>query len=1160
MGSPVILSAAAFACGIVALQNFAALPAHSLVLAAIAAVALGCAGSLAKRRVSVAARCAASCALCSAAALLGFAYAAWRAEARLADALPLQWESVDVTVVGIVDELPQVLAGRGVRFAFAVEDTPTPGATVPARISLAWPTGHGGAEVAAAAPEVHAGERWRFVVRLKRPHGNVNPAGFDLEAWLLERNLRATGYVRAHPANARIAAFAGRPADHVNRAREAVRTRIFAALPARPYAGVLVALAIGDQRSIPEPQWSTFNRTGVAHLVSISGLHVTVFATVAAALAFALARHCVRVTARMPARKLAAAAGVLFAFAYVQLAGAEVPALRTFVMLAVGALGLWLGRPGTAAPVWLWSLVAVLLWDPWASLAPGLWLSFGAVGLLLYAGAGRLRRAPARGAHARVRLLIAEGARTQWIVTLGLLPATLALFQQVSLVSAVANAIAIPAVTLAIVPCTLLGIALPFDAVWWAAHALLAALMAVLEGLATLPSAVWTQHAPVPWCVGAAMAGVLLVLAPRGLPGRAHGLVWMLPLFVVVPAPPSEGGVRVTVLDVGQGLAVLVRTSRHALLYDAGPRFGGDADAGGRVVAPFLRAAGIRALDALVVSHRDLDHAGGALTLMQTVPVGAFWSSLPFDHPIVTRAAAQGSVWRCMAGQRWDWDGVRFTVLYPPVDHFSLPDIKANDRSCVVRVESAYGNVLLTGDIEAPSESWLLDERVADLRADILVVPHHGSRTSSTPAFVAAVAPRVAIFTVGYRNRFGHPRPDVVARYAGGGAALFRSDRHGAVTIDLGPGNAGVPVAERDRRRRYWQGDWRSRRRRIERDERSVDKAPQAHRRLALSRPAGRHDQHAVVVRSADLHIAVACEQRAALRDDLQSARFVNELESCARDGDDVGDLDRPLPRQRRRVEPRVQQCLRRHAEMAQEPQRSLHRDAGRRRFPVLAAFDQQRAARVVGVVEERVVAQPAARFMSGIDDDVLRQPHVVRQRDAFRLPPGEGQRRTGIGHRVQIEQVIGRVVAGPQGAGARQLARRPWRVEHVGRPQPVEVLVEAARRVGVGRVERPIGVDVGKDESQRAAGRAQARREQLGQRDRAADFVAVRERLQREARSGALPDVAPDVGKARVSRGPARQVRERDADRRRLGGGHRPSGTRDRRFSRRRYGRRAGA
>jgi competence protein ComEC len=734
---------------------------------------------------------------------LGFNYAAWRAELRLADALPPQWEGVDLRVAGIVDDLPQPVE-RGARFTFAVERILTNGAIVPARISLGWYAQRAKGDEAQDIPVVHAGERRVLTVRLKRPHGNVNPAGFDLEAWLLEHELRATGYVRPDPSNALVDAFVGRPSDYIQRARESIRTRIMTTLDGQPYAGVLVALAIGDQRAIPEAQWLVFNRTGIAHLVSISCLHVTVFAALAGGLAFVVTRRSVRITTRMPARKIAAAVGAMFAFAYVLLAGAEVPAVRTLLMLTVGAWGLWLGRPGTAAIVWLWSLVAVLIWDPWASLAPGFWLSFGAVGLLLFAGCGRLSSRPVSSLRGRVKRTLCEGARTQWVVTIGLVPATLALFQQFSLVSAIANAVAIPAVTLAIVPLALSGIVLPLDAIWLTAHALLSLLMTFLQALAALPSAVWVQHAPALWTVIVGTLGVVLLIAPRGGPGRCLGVVWLLPVFLVRPAPLPVNAFRLTALDVGQGLAVVVETARHALVYDTGPRVGDTIDAGGRIVAPYLRAAGIGALDALVISHQDLDHAGGALSLLQTVPVTVLWSSLPVESAIVARASLRGTAWRCRAGQSWHWDGVTFTVLFPPLSQYSEPSVKTNDLSCVLRIDSPYGSALLTGDIEAVSEAWLLRERADALRADALVVPHHGSKTSSTPPFVAAVAPRMAVFTPGYRNRFGHPRAEVVARYARMDARLFRTDLDGAVILTFAPDATRGAIVQRETQRRYW--------------------------------------------------------------------------------------------------------------------------------------------------------------------------------------------------------------------------------------------------------------------------------------------------------------------------------------------------------------------
>jgi len=741
----------------------------------------------------------------AAAGAFGFGYAGWRAEARLADHLPPAWEGVDIALVGVVDELPQASA-RGTRFAFAVERIEPAKAIVPARLSLAWYAQLKKDGTSDPPPPLSAGERWRLVVRLKRPHGNVNPHGFDIEAWLLENNLRATGYVRRDERNARLDAFAGRPSDWVERARERVRARILAALPEADYAGVIAALAIGDQRAIPEPQWRIFGRTGITHLISISGLHVTVFAAIAGALAYALARRSAWLTTRVPARKLAVLAGVVAATGYVLLAGSQVPAQRTLLMLAVAALGLWLARPGTAAIIWLWALAIVVAWDPWAGMTPGFWLSFGSVGLLLYAHAGRLPPAPATTGSARVGRALRVAARTQVLVTIGLVPLTLALFQQVSVISPPANALAIPVVTFVVVPLALAGIALPFEPLWQAAHAVFAAMMVPLLWLAQLPGAVWQQHAPPGWAVVAALVGVAWLAAPRGLPGRALGAVWFLPLFVLVPPRPEPGTFRMTVLDVGQGLAVAVATHRHTLLYDTGPRYTDTADAGGRIVAPFLRATGVARLGGLIVSHQDSDHSGGAATLLHTVPVDWLLSSLPDDHELSGGwSAADGLALRCAAGQRWAWDGVRFAVLHPPAAYYDAPRLKTNDLSCVVRVESDHGRALLTGDIEAASEAELLHAAPETLAVDVLLVPHHGSRTSSTAPFVAAVGASVAVFTPGYRNRFGHPHPDVVARYRAAGARLWRTDVDGALTFDFGPGAAPMPRAERAQDPRYWR-------------------------------------------------------------------------------------------------------------------------------------------------------------------------------------------------------------------------------------------------------------------------------------------------------------------------------------------------------------------
>jgi competence protein ComEC len=784
----------AFAVGVIALQQQPVLPPASTVLA-LGATAVALVGA------GLAVRCVArprAVALVGAivfTGIAGFGYAAWRAEVRLADALAPAWEGRDITVTGVIDDLPQPL-DRGTRFAFAVERVETPEAIVPSTLSLAWYAGFARDATADVVPPLHAGERWRLVVRLKRPHGTVNPGVFDVEAWLLENNLRATGHVRNDDANHRLDAFAGRTSDYIANTREAIRDRMLRVLDGRPYAGVIAALAIGDERAIPSSQWQLFNRTGVGHLISISGLHITFFATLIGAIVFWLWKRVHALTTCLPARKAAALAGVVAAFTYVLLAGFQIPAQRTLYMLAVAAVGLWIGRPGTASVVWLWALAIVLALDPWASLTPGFWLSFGAVGLLLYIGVGRIGRlSPWR-----------EATRAQGAITLGLIPLMLVLFQQISLVSPLANAVAIPVVTFIVVPLALASILVPWDFLLVTAHQVFAWLAAFLDMLSTLPSAVWQQHAPPAWTAAVGVLGVIWLLAPRGVPGRMLGALWLLPLFVVVPLLPPAGAFRLIVLDVGQGLAVLVQTHAHALLYDTGPRYTETSDAGNRIVAPTLRALGVPRLDVLMVSHQDSDHSGGALSLLDTVPVATLLSSLPFDHPIVrAREARREHAQRCNAGQRWTWDGVDFEMLHPVDANYANPKLKANDLSCVVRIANAYGSTLLTGDIEARTEADLVRRSGMALHADVLVVPHHGSRTSSTPAFIAVVRPDIAVFTPGYRNRFRHPRPEIVERYDVAGVRGFRTDYDGALTFDFDRDVAHLPQAQRQRDARYWR-------------------------------------------------------------------------------------------------------------------------------------------------------------------------------------------------------------------------------------------------------------------------------------------------------------------------------------------------------------------
>ena len=733
-------------------------------------------------------------------AAAGFFYAAARAEWRLDERLPAQWEGVDLAVTGVVAGLPQPFEG-GVRFDFDVEQVEPAAARLPERIALAWYNGASRDEFQDIAP-IRAGERWRFTVRLKRPHGSVNPYGFDYESWLLQRSIGATGYVRPG-GTARLDDLVARPAYLLQRAREILRERHWDVLQDYPYAGILIALAIGDQNAIDAGQWQLFARTGVSHLMSISGLHVTMVASLFAALVHWLWRRSSALMLALPARKASALAGFLAAFAYCLIAGFAVPAQRTLYMVGVVALALWTGRVSSVSRVLGAALLLVLLLDPWAVLAPGFWLSFGAVAVILYVVTGRLRQSQQAvpGLRAALGNSLLQWGRVQWAITLALAPLLLVWFQQMSLVSPLANAMAIPLVSLVVTPLALAGSVLPFDFILKFAHAVMAVQMWLLEWCAALPAAVWQQHAPAAWTVALALAGTAWLLLPRGVPARWLGLPLLLPLFTVTPPAPPPGALWLTVLDVGQGLAVFAQTHGHALLYDAGPAYSPEADSGSRVILPFLRASGIARLDAMIVTHDDNDHAGGAATVLSGLPVAALYSSLPESH--AAWRAASGYRLPCAAGQGWDWDGVRFELLHPTAESYAVDRLKSNDRSCVLRIASAQGAVLLTGDIEARSEQELTGRAPAQLRADLLVAPHHSSRTSSTPEFIAAVQPRWVVLPVGYRNRFGHPREEVLERYRASGAQLLRTDSGGAVLVKIG--DEGITLqAYRQLRQRYW--------------------------------------------------------------------------------------------------------------------------------------------------------------------------------------------------------------------------------------------------------------------------------------------------------------------------------------------------------------------
>ena len=726
---------------------------------------------------------------------IGFAYAATQATWRMADELALCDEGRDVAIIGVVASLP-VRLERGVRFEFDVDRVVT-SVRVPSRLLLGWYNG----DVA-----LRPGEQWAFTVRLKRPHGTMNPGGFDFEAWMLERNLRATGYVRAgrnDPAPVRTQTMVWAPRYAIERARSNLRDQLLPNLSGKRYGGVLLALVLGDQRAISDADWTLFNRTGIGHLVSISGLHITMIASLAGLAVAALWRRSPALLARAAAQTAAVSAGLIAAFLYALLAGWGVPAQRTVVMLAtVGVAWLFSSRIGAATSLALAAALVCLI-DPWAVLAPGFWLSFGAVAAIVWVVHGRTLQ----GGSAW-RAVLHAAVRVQVAVTLALIPATVLLFHQLSIVSPLANAVAIPVVSWAVTPLALLGAMLAVlpaplsilaEPVLGIADAIFAMVATLLQWASSFAWANVPVATPPLALVVLAVIGVIWLLAPPGWPVRASGAIALLPMFVWPATRAAGNEVWVTALDVGQGSALLVEAQDQVWLYDAGPRYSADTDAGERLVLPYLRHRGIGRLDGLIVSHLDSDHSGGAASILRGITVDRVISSIAPGHPAL---GGRTDVERCVVGMQWNAGPLKFAMVHP-----AAPDYEAkrptNSMSCVLLITSGTTRLLLTGDVPLADELALL-ARLPTLRADWLSVPHHGSRSSSGAVLLDTLGAKAAVAQAGYRNRFRHPDPDVVARYQARSIRFFRTDHAGALQWRFAADGSSTVSLWRLFNARYW--------------------------------------------------------------------------------------------------------------------------------------------------------------------------------------------------------------------------------------------------------------------------------------------------------------------------------------------------------------------
>lgn len=678
---------------------------------------------------------------------LGFAWALLHVDHTLSLHLPAGLENQTVIVRGTIVSIPEPKK-QALSFVFFVQQLRDSQIALqhPLRVSLSWYR---------FAPVLQVGDVWQFAVHLKQPRGYWNVGSFDYQAWLFTQGIRATGYVVESNNNYKLGSnYVLHPIDHL---REHLATGIATSLAGRPLVGLITALAVGERSAITESQWAVLRGTGTNHLFAIAGLHIGFVTGLVFAVVSFLWRRARRLPLYIPAPQIAAIAALCCAMIYSALAGFALPTQRAVIMLTVFFSATLLRKKLPPWHAWGLALLLVLVWDPLAVLSSSFWLSFGAVALIIFGVSGRVRQAGWWW----------HWGRMQWVLALGLVPLSLLFFQETSFAGFSANMIAIPWVGFVVLPLSLLG------SLVWLVSAKLGTLILLLAEyaleliwplLTKFSNADWIQwHANIlnAWILCSASIAVLLFLAPRGTPARWLGFIWLLPLLLWTPATPHAGQIKFTLLDVGQGLATVIQTQHHVLIYDTGPSFGAGSDAGNEIILPFLQATGIAKISTLIISSGANDHIGGAGSLLTQLPVSQVISSVP------TRFNP-GLASSCTAGQNWQWDGVNFYML---------------SNSCVLKITTGANSILLTGDIDHKAEADLIPSAANFLPADIVIAPHYGSANASSLDFIQRVHPRYTLFSVGYNNRYGLPNQEVQQGYLSVGSKLYSTAEEGAITF-----------------------------------------------------------------------------------------------------------------------------------------------------------------------------------------------------------------------------------------------------------------------------------------------------------------------------------------------------------------------------------------
>lgn len=762
----------AFLLGIVVLQNFSHLPATHWIWICLA-ISIS---ALFWRFLRLPAAC-----------LLGFAWCLGFSHAEMHWTLPDSFEGKTLTAIGYIASIPAT-SEQMTSFQFAVQTLQFENTIFREKslVHLNWR----GSKYDNLPQKLHAGDQWQLSVRLKKVYGTMNPGGFDYEAHALQEGIRANGYVLAKNKADNQLLNQHKYSYFLTRAREYLKTKIEKNLPLTSTSPWIVALVLGERNNISAENWEILRNTGTNHLMAIAGLHVGIMSGLAFAIVSWAWRRRSFLALRLPAQHAGSIAALIMALLYSALAGFSLPTQRACIMLSVFLGVVLLRRKILSWHAWSVALMIVLLLNPLNVLTESFWLSFGAVAFIIYGVSGRL--APTG--------IWWKWGRIQWVIAVGLIPLSIWLFQQCSIISFVANSIAIPWVGFLVVPLSLLGAFLLLFSVKLGslilitADKILSILWIILTWFSHVSWGSWYQVMPSYWILIASCIGVIVLLCPAGFPGRYLGFIGLLPLFFYKASVPKIGDIEFTLLDVGQGLSAVVQTHNHVLVFDAGPKLGPNFDMGESVVVPFLRARGVRKVDMLVVSHGDNDHIGGAPAILKRFIVNSVKTSVPEKLP-----TPQTSF--CLRGEKWRWDQVDFQFLYPTKDNLGLD----NNSSCVLRVTSGNHHILLAGDIEKYAENNLVDEQLASLPADILVAPHHGSKTSAVIEFLTAVHPKYILFPTGYRNRYHFPHAVVLEKYTELGSIKINTVQAGAIDFKVNAaGEILQPALYRMTHRYYW--------------------------------------------------------------------------------------------------------------------------------------------------------------------------------------------------------------------------------------------------------------------------------------------------------------------------------------------------------------------